>query len=204
MATKQKSKKNLYIITTLAILIVGLLGWNIYTTPIENITKDRFEKLVENNKITNLSIDDKYLYIKTPTQNYKIYKDSINIPLLSYSYPIDVKETTQLYIGDILFVVFMALIILYIIRLSTKNRLQQIELNRAYDSPELIQDIKPIHSSVKFDDVAGIDMVKEELEEIIDFLKYPSKYKQMGIRMPKGVLLVGPPGVGKTLVAKAV
>jgi ATP-dependent metalloprotease FtsH len=57
---------------------------------------------------------------------------------------------------------------------------------------------------VLFEDVAGIDEVKEELEEIIDFLKDPKKYTSFGVRMPKGVLLVGPPGVGKTLIAKAV
>ena len=55
-----------------------------------------------------------------------------------------------------------------------------------------------------FDDVAGADEEKEELEEIVDFLKNPKKYTQMGVRIPKGVLLMGPPGTGKTLLAKAV
>ncbi len=55
-----------------------------------------------------------------------------------------------------------------------------------------------------FDDVAGADEEKEELEEIVDFLKNPKKYTQMGARIPKGVLLMGPPGTGKTLLAKAV
>jgi cell division protease FtsH len=59
-------------------------------------------------------------------------------------------------------------------------------------------------SDVTFDDVAGINEVKEELVEIVDFLQNPEKYKKFGIKMPKGVLLVGPPGVGKTLIAKAV
>ena len=55
-----------------------------------------------------------------------------------------------------------------------------------------------------FDDVAGADEEKEELEEIVDFLKNPKKYTLMGARIPKGVLLMGPPGTGKTLLAKAV
>jgi ATP-dependent metalloprotease FtsH len=63
--------------------------------------------------------------------------------------------------------------------------------------------IKPTTSNVTFEDVAGISEVKEELVEIVDFLKNPDKYRAFGIELPKGVLLVGPPGVGKTLIAKA-
>jgi cell division protease FtsH len=59
-------------------------------------------------------------------------------------------------------------------------------------------------TGVRFDDVAGVDEAKEELAEIVDFLKNPGQYSRLGGRMPKGVLLVGPPGTGKTLLAKAV
>jgi len=73
----------------------------------------------------------------------------------------------------------------------------------AYD-PFMSSVIRPVRAQVSFRDVAGIHDVKEELEEIVDFLKNPAKYKRYGIRLPKGVLLVGPPGVGKTMIAKAV
>ena len=60
------------------------------------------------------------------------------------------------------------------------------------------------HPTVTFDDVAGADESKEELKEVVEFLKEPQKFIQLGARIPKGVLLVGPPGTGKTLLAKAV
>jgi cell division protease FtsH len=59
-------------------------------------------------------------------------------------------------------------------------------------------------TGVRFDDVAGVDEAKDELREIVEFLKNPQQYGRLGARMPKGILLVGPPGTGKTLLAKAV
>ncbi|MDZ4158409.1 MAG: AAA family ATPase, partial [Anaerolineaceae bacterium] len=60
------------------------------------------------------------------------------------------------------------------------------------------------HPTVTFDDVAGIEESKEELKEVVEFLREPQKFIALGARIPKGVLLVGPPGTGKTLLAKAV
>ena len=62
----------------------------------------------------------------------------------------------------------------------------------------------PNVKKVRFDQVAGLHEEKEELKEIVDFLKNPGKFIEVGARIPKGVLLVGPPGTGKTLLAKAV
>jgi cell division protease FtsH len=62
----------------------------------------------------------------------------------------------------------------------------------------------PTQVKTKFDDVAGVQEAKEELVELVEFLKHPEKYKRLGARLPKGILLVGDPGNGKTLLAKAV
>ncbi len=64
--------------------------------------------------------------------------------------------------------------------------------------------IQPENGRVTFDDVAGVEEAKRDLEEIVDFLRSPQKYIRLGGRIPKGVLLVGPPGTGKTLIARAV
>ena len=69
------------------------------------------------------------------------------------------------------------------------------------NSKKMVNSEKP---DTKFDDVAGVEEAKEEVQEIVDFLKYPGRYVEIGAKIPKGVLLVGAPGTGKTLLAKAV
>ena len=63
--------------------------------------------------------------------------------------------------------------------------------------------VDPETVRVTFEDVAGIDEVEAEINEVVDFLKDPEKYRRLGARAPKGVLLAGPPGTGKTLLARA-
>ena len=113
----------------------------------------------------------------------------------------DVPEDSWLMttlVPTLLLVAGMAFVILMINRPSGANaKAMNFGRNRAKMS-------KPSDKHVTFAKVAGLQEEKEELEEIVDFLKSPKKYIEAGARIPKGVLLVGPPGTGKTLLAKAV
>jgi ATP-dependent metalloprotease FtsH len=88
---------------------------------------------------------------------------------------------------------------------SNYNNTENIkEVSSATTKTEMPFTITPTNSNITFKDVAGISDIKSELEEVVDFLNNPKKYQKYNVQLPKGVLLVGPPGVGKTLIAKAV
>ncbi len=126
-------------------------------------------------------------------------------------------EGTSYYVGVVF--LFVLLILTFALqkykdklkKIIPNNKFQQ-ELETAYENSEIKEKnidginsiISPIQSNITFKDVAGISEIKAELEEVVDFLNNPKKYQKYGVSLPKGVLLVGPPGVGKTLIAKAV
>src|SRR6202140_5723496 len=93
----------------------------------------------------------------------------------------------------------MALILLWIFLQTQSGNNQALSFGRS--RARLLAGDKP---AITFVDVAGVDEGKQELNEIVEFLKYPDKFVAVGARIPKGVLLVGPPGTGKTLLSKAV
>ncbi len=102
-------------------------------------------------------------------------------------------------IGSLLLPLFLLLALFFIFRSAQSGGSQAMSFGKSKAKMMLDNKVK-----VTFDDVAGIDESKQELEEIVDFLKNNDKYLALGAKIPKGVLLVGAPGTGKTLMAKAV
>ena len=197
---------NIKIMTGLLIVLVLLLSFASLRDTDELITHKQANALYTQNKIKRLILDGEYVRLQTDTAQYKIYQGAINKTAFFTKYPIEVKEDhSELYDLFSLLIIIAAFFFLY--RLLQQNRLQQLKYIRSAGKSEETGNIAPVQaltSNVTFADVAGINDVKEELEEIIDFLKVPQKYRDLDIRLPKGVLLVGPPGVGKTLISKAV
>jgi cell division protease FtsH len=118
--------------------------------------------------------------------------------------PIEIKEPSAF--GNILplllnflpILIFIGLII-FMMRQAQGTNSQAMSFGKS--RARMFTANKP---SVTFVDVAGVDEAKEELQEVVEFLKYPEKFVALGARIPRGVLLVGPPGTGKTLLARAV
>ncbi|MGH7687094.1 MAG: ATP-dependent zinc metalloprotease FtsH [Candidatus Dormibacteria bacterium] len=120
-----------------------------------------------------------------------------------YNFKVDSGSGSNILLSVILpnlvLFILMALILLWIFRQTQSGNNQALSFGRS--RARLLAGDKP---GITFVDVAGVDEAKQELGEIVEFLKYPDKFAAVGARIPKGVLLVGPPGTGKTLLSKAV
>ncbi len=209
-ATLQRFKKKLLIALlsffVFAMLVVAFVMKIQRATPIDYST---YQTLLANNMIDSAKIAKDFVYIHSGGKEYRLPKAAVDLKELYKSVPVTLEEDTQ-QVYDIVFLLLIAIFIGYILYYLRKQQKEpipikhQIQIAPAEPADEFKSNIVPQVSDVTFGDVAGIDEVKEELEEIIDFLQNPKKYSDFGVRMPKGVLLVGPPGVGKTLIAKAV
>ncbi|WP_207707387.1 ATP-dependent zinc metalloprotease FtsH [Crassaminicella thermophila] len=105
-------------------------------------------------------------------------------------------------INKFLLILACSVLFIYYMKLDKSPQLEPVQIKmEKKDKDDRLNNLnKP---SVRFNDVAGLDEVKEELAEIIDFIKSPQKYHKMGAKIPKGILFHGPPGTGKTLLAQA-
>lgn len=198
-------------------IVIAILGMmflqNLYNqyTRIEPIPYSRFQTLLEQGRVAEVAITENHIYGTLKEAGSEGFKEFVTTrvePELAeifdkhnVTYTGVVKST---WLRDLLsWIVPMAVFIgiwLFIIRRmsgSMSGGLMSIGKSRAKVYVEK-------ETKVTFADVAGVDEAKEELLEIINFLKNPADYSSLGGRVPKGILLVGPPGTGKTLLARAV
>ncbi|WP_310440495.1 AAA family ATPase [Sulfuricurvum sp.] len=186
----------------LLLLLFALLRDSGDTIPLSEATK-----LIENDQIEKAFSDDGYTYFAT--------KENGVVKIASSQLPSEL--TAHLIIepkggnGWLWFFLFFALIggtgfWAWKSKLGFEDEAPlEVPVAKATPEPEApSSNVTPVKSTVRFSDIGGIGDVKEELEEIIDFLRNPKRYYSFGARMPRGVLLIGPPGVGKTMIAKAV
>ena len=199
------NKKNILIIAAVALIIALLFA--VSKEP-RNITYSQYMQLMDGNFIDKAVIDEDEVILYAQNNRFAIIKEGIDIKELIKKVPVERSVqyiTPGMVWGSIIFVC-LVLWYSYIFRAIKKK--EESLLNKkdgAFEIESVLnQNAMPVISNVRFSDVAGISEVKSELSEIVDFLKNPQKYRNFGIKMPKGVLMIGPPGVGKTLVAKAV
>jgi cell division protease FtsH len=177
-------------------------------TQVAQIPYSQFQQLLRDGKVAEVGVSDRFVQgrLKEPLDGKKAFVTTRVEPELArelqqhgVTYTGQVENT---FLRDLLSWVIPVLLFfglwMYLgQKAAGAGGLMQVGRSRAKIYVEA-------NTGVTFADVAGVDEAKDELREIIDFLKNPQEYGRLGGRMPKGVLLVGPPGTGKTLLAKAV
>ncbi|SFV67345.1 Cell division protein FtsH [hydrothermal vent metagenome] len=204
------SKSNRIVLIVSAFAIIALVLFALLRDNADAITLHQANSLLQNKQVKKVIVTKKYVYLKTVHGYYKIASSQVT-PRMFVNYKVEVENESDILIYILSLVLFFGLGTLFIKFLQNRGILRSVEFKSSEQSTNKMQSslalngpIEAIKSDVSFDDIGGISDVKIELEEIIDFMKNPKRYKNFGARMPRGVLLVGPPGVGKTMIAKAV
>ena len=201
------NKKKLQILISLTLILVALIVYIILklTQSATLVSALDFEDIIEKSPKKEIFLKDNYIFVQTPRGEFKTSTQGVDIQELYKNYPIKVYPKTKNYLTYIaILLLFSILIAILVILKRSSTNPNSIMYQK--ESNELLENtIEPqICSNISFKDVVGINDVKEDLEDIVAFLKNPAKFIRRGIKMPKGLLLIGPPGVGKTLLAKAI
>ena len=221
---KKTVKRGIFSYIFLALVIAGIFWFmNALNNKVNELSYTEFLSELEKGTVTELVIkqdSNKGVYNLTgKLKGYNEHESFVAYGTLSEETLKQIRETNTsnelditvgsdpqsslllFFIANILPILVMAGIILVAYYFLTR---QMGGANKSMDFGRSRARLTTDKDKVKFDKVAGLTEEKEEVQELIDFLKEPKKFQKMGARIPKGVLLVGPPGTGKTLLAKAV
>ena len=202
------------------IVLLIILAFNMIISPmianakVKEVDYGTFMKMIEEKNIGKVEVDDSEIYF-TDKNNEQIYKTGIlDDPTLTerlYTSGATFARNIQKEMSPLLsfFITFILPILIFAIlgQYLAKKMMSQAGGPNAMAFGMGKSNAKvyvPSTDGIRFSDVAGEDEAKENLAEIVDYLHNPKKYSDVGASMPKGVLLVGPPGTGKTMLAKAV
>ena len=215
---KQPSRIGLYLVLIIA-LVAGYFYLNNQVVSQSNYTQKQLEQALEDNKVVDATIQQNrevptgsVIVDTTDSGQKKVYVTDVNQAIndikkadsyLANKISIKGIDHSGDMISNLIGVVLpIGVVIFFMVMMMRQNgggggKMMDFGKSRAKLA-------NPNAKKVTFNDVAGVDEEKQELQEIVDFLKNPKKFTDMGARIPKGVLLVGHPGTGKTLLAKAV
>lgn len=171
------------------------------------IAYSEFVDRVESGDVSEVTLDGERIIGVAGGQTFAVIKpEGVDVTEVLLANNVDIKAESQeqngllAYIGTLLpFIIIIGIWIFFMNRMQGGGKGGAMGFGKS--RAKLLTEK---HGRVTFDDVAGIDEAKEELEEIVEFLRNPQKFSRLGGKIPKGALLVGPPGTGKTLLARAI
>ena len=219
MKEVKSPKKPLIFYYGIALLVIVL--FNVIVSPllvkarVTEVDYGTFMSMIEQKKIGNVEVDDDQIIFTDKDDAKKIYKTgAMNDPTLTQrlydsgaKFSKDIETTTSPLVSFLLTFVLPLIIFIGLGQYMGKKLMEQAggKNSMAFGFGKSNAKVYvPSTQGIHFSDVAGEDEAKESLSEIVDYLHNPKKYSDVGASMPKGVLLVGSPGTGKTMLAKAV